>query len=131
MGTPDPLPNWRQVPGFPVFGLGQPTEKGLSQVSGLGVKAQKAGVRSDFSRLFWILGCSQVSEALGRQIGQVEPEMKSGAAANRNFFGFKGFGEIYCVKVLSAANLFVKRQYDAMQGTVVKPFPKRSKLKPQ
>ena len=42
VGTPDPLPNWRQVPGFPVFGLGQPTEKGLSQVSGLGVKAQKA-----------------------------------------------------------------------------------------
>jgi len=32
VGTPDPLPNWRQVPGFPVFGLGQPTEKGLAQV---------------------------------------------------------------------------------------------------
>ena len=36
VGTPDPLPNWRQVPGFPVFGLGQPTEKGLTQVSGFG-----------------------------------------------------------------------------------------------
>lgn len=32
VGTPDPLPNWRQVPGFPVFGLGQPTDKGLAQV---------------------------------------------------------------------------------------------------
>jgi len=32
VGTPDSLPNWRQVPGFPVFGLGQPTEKGLTQV---------------------------------------------------------------------------------------------------
>ena len=30
VGTPDPLPNWRQVPGFPVFGVGQPTEKGLT-----------------------------------------------------------------------------------------------------
>ena len=49
VGTPDPLPNWRQVPGFPVFGLGQPTEKGLTQVSRLKVLD---------------LGCSQVSEAL-------------------------------------------------------------------
>ena len=73
------------MPGFPVFGLGQPTEKGLSQVSGLGVKAQKAEVHCNFSRLFCILGCSQVSEALQRQIGQVEPEMNSGAAANWNF----------------------------------------------
>jgi len=32
VGSPDPLPNWRQVPGFPVFGSGQPTEKGLKEV---------------------------------------------------------------------------------------------------
>ena len=69
VGTPDPLPNWRQVPGFPVFGLGQPTEKGLTQVSGLKVLD---------------LGCSQVSEALGRRKGQVEPEVNSKAAANCN-----------------------------------------------
>ena len=69
VGTPDPLPNWRQVPGFPVFGRGQPTEKGLTQVSGLKVLD---------------LGCSQVSEALGRRKGQVEPEVNSKAAANCN-----------------------------------------------
>ena len=69
VGTPDPLPNWRQVPGFPVFGLGQPTEKGLTQVSGFKVLD---------------LGCSQVSEALGRRKGQVEPEGNSKAAANCN-----------------------------------------------
>ena len=69
VGTPDPLPNWRQVPGFPVFGLGQPTEKGLTQVSGFKVLD---------------LGCSQVSEALGRRKGQVEPEVNSKAAANCN-----------------------------------------------
>ena len=32
MGTPEPLPNWRQVPGFPVFGVGQPTQEGLAKV---------------------------------------------------------------------------------------------------
>ena len=69
VGTPDPLPNWRQVPGFPVFGLGQPTEKGLTQVSGFKVLD---------------LGCSQVCEALGRGKGQVESEVNSKAAANCN-----------------------------------------------
>ena len=27
------LPNWRRVPGFPVFGVGQPTEKGFAKIS--------------------------------------------------------------------------------------------------
>jgi len=33
VGTPDPCPNWRQVPGFPVFGTGQPTEQGFTQIA--------------------------------------------------------------------------------------------------
>merc|ERR1719205_95514 len=32
VGTPESLPNWRQVPGFPVFGVGQPTQEGLAKV---------------------------------------------------------------------------------------------------
>ena len=32
VGVPEPLPNWRQVPGFPVYGGGQPTMEGLTKV---------------------------------------------------------------------------------------------------
>jgi len=32
VGSPDPLPHWRQAPGFPVFGVGQPTEQGYSKL---------------------------------------------------------------------------------------------------
>ena len=32
-GCPDDLPHWRRVPGFPVFGVGQPSEAGFSKVS--------------------------------------------------------------------------------------------------
>jgi len=32
-GCPDDLPNWRRVPGFPVYGVGQPSEDGFSKVS--------------------------------------------------------------------------------------------------
>ena len=32
-GCPDDLPHWRRVPGFPVYGVGQPSEAGFSQVS--------------------------------------------------------------------------------------------------
>ena len=61
--------------------------KGTLTGQWVGGKSSKGrGVRCNFSRLFWILGCSQVSEALQRQIGQVEPEMNSGAAANWNFW---------------------------------------------
>ena len=32
-GAPsDDLPNWRRVPGFPVYGVGQPTEKGFANI---------------------------------------------------------------------------------------------------
>ena len=31
-GCPDDLPSWRRVPGFPVFGVGQPSEAGLSKI---------------------------------------------------------------------------------------------------
>ena len=33
LGTPEPCLNWRQVPGFPVFGTGQPTEPGFVQIA--------------------------------------------------------------------------------------------------
>ena len=33
VGTAEPCVNWRQVPGFPVFGTGQPTEAGFAQVA--------------------------------------------------------------------------------------------------
>jgi len=32
LGNPDPLPHFRQVPGFPVFAMGQPLETGLAQL---------------------------------------------------------------------------------------------------
>jgi len=32
-GCPDDLPHWRRVPGFPVYGVGQPSELGFSKVS--------------------------------------------------------------------------------------------------
>merc|ERR1711994_327900 len=32
-GCPDELPHWRRVPGFPVYGVGQPSEAGFSKVS--------------------------------------------------------------------------------------------------
>ena len=28
----DDLPNWRRVSGFPVYGVGQPTEKGFDKI---------------------------------------------------------------------------------------------------
>ena len=31
-GCPDDLPHWRRVPGFPVYGVGQPSEEGFSKV---------------------------------------------------------------------------------------------------
>ena len=33
VGNPEPCINWRQVPGFPVFGTGQPTEKGFVEIA--------------------------------------------------------------------------------------------------
>jgi len=33
VGDPEDIPNLRQIPGFPVFGVGQPSAKGLSQLS--------------------------------------------------------------------------------------------------
>jgi len=32
LGNSDDLPNWRRVPGFPVFGVGQPSEKGFANI---------------------------------------------------------------------------------------------------
>lgn len=32
LGPSDDLPNWRRVAGFPVFGVGQPTEQGFSKI---------------------------------------------------------------------------------------------------
>jgi hypothetical protein len=32
VGKPEDLPNWRQIPGFPVYGVGQCTEAGLLQL---------------------------------------------------------------------------------------------------
>merc|ERR1712203_60485 len=33
LGPPsEDLPNWRRVPGFPVYGVGQPTEKGFAKI---------------------------------------------------------------------------------------------------
>ena len=33
LGSPKPCTNWRQASGFPVFGVGQPTEEGLAQIA--------------------------------------------------------------------------------------------------
>ena len=33
LGDPEPCLNWRQVPGFPVFGVAQPTEAGFAQIA--------------------------------------------------------------------------------------------------
>merc|ERR1712002_108649 len=33
LGNPEPFLNWRQAPGFPVFGVGQPTEAGFPQIA--------------------------------------------------------------------------------------------------
>jgi len=33
VGKPEDLPNWRQIPGFPVFGVGQCTEAGIDLMS--------------------------------------------------------------------------------------------------
>ena len=33
LGNPEPALNWRQVPGFPVYGVGQPTEAGFPQIA--------------------------------------------------------------------------------------------------
>eukprot|EP00092_Neocalanus_flemingeri_P018879 GFUD01020446.1.p1 GENE.GFUD01020446.1~~GFUD01020446.1.p1 ORF type:complete len:476 (+),score=137.66 GFUD01020446.1:161-1588(+) len=33
VGTPEACTNWRQVPGFPVFGTGQPTEPGFTLIT--------------------------------------------------------------------------------------------------
>ncbi|XP_023341546.1 paladin [Eurytemora carolleeae] len=33
VGDPQPYPNFRQIPGFPVYGVGQPTEAGFSQLA--------------------------------------------------------------------------------------------------
>ena len=32
LGCPDDSPNWRRVPGFPIFGVGQPTLDGFDKV---------------------------------------------------------------------------------------------------
>merc|ERR1712241_589537 len=32
-GTPDELPHWRRVPGFPVYGVGQPSESGFPKIA--------------------------------------------------------------------------------------------------
>jgi len=32
-GCPDDTPHWRRVPGFPVYGVGQPSEAGFSKIS--------------------------------------------------------------------------------------------------
>merc|ERR1711862_648507 len=32
-GAPDELPHWRRVPGFPVFGVGQPSESGFPKIA--------------------------------------------------------------------------------------------------
>jgi len=32
-GCPDDLPHWRRVPGFPVFGVGQPSEDGFAKIA--------------------------------------------------------------------------------------------------
>jgi hypothetical protein len=33
VGDPEPIPNFRQIPGFPVYGVGQPTEPGFAQLA--------------------------------------------------------------------------------------------------
>ena len=33
LGCPDDCPNWRSVPGFPVFGVGQPSEEGFDKIA--------------------------------------------------------------------------------------------------
>ena len=32
LGCPDDCPNWRVVPGFPIYGVGQPTKDGFDKV---------------------------------------------------------------------------------------------------
>ena len=32
LGCPDDCPNWRLVPGFPIYGVGQPTQDGFNKV---------------------------------------------------------------------------------------------------
>ena len=32
LGCPDDAPNWRLVPGFPIYGVGQPTNDGFNKV---------------------------------------------------------------------------------------------------
>ena len=32
-GCPDDCPNWRRVPGFPIFGVGQPTQQGFLKLA--------------------------------------------------------------------------------------------------
>ena len=33
LGCPDDAPNWRLVPGFPIYGVGQPTSDGFNKVT--------------------------------------------------------------------------------------------------
>jgi len=33
LGSPDDCPHWRRVPGFPVFGVGQPSEQGFYKIA--------------------------------------------------------------------------------------------------
>lgn len=33
LGCPDDCPNWRRAPGFPVFGVGQPSEAGFAKIA--------------------------------------------------------------------------------------------------
>ena len=39
LGCPDDAPNWRLVPGFPIYGVGQPTNDGFNKVISVSVKA--------------------------------------------------------------------------------------------
>ena len=32
LGCPDDCPNWRVAPGFPIYGVGQPTKDGFDKV---------------------------------------------------------------------------------------------------
>jgi len=45
LGCPDDCPNFRRAPGFPVFGVGQPSEEGLSKI------AEK--VPADGNKIIW------------------------------------------------------------------------------
>ena len=42
-GCPDDTPHWRRVPGFPVYGVGQPSEAGFSKISEKVAKEKMAG----------------------------------------------------------------------------------------